>query len=118
MKDLKTAAVSVEVEDYDLASSGITLPVVYLVDGEESRIEILLDNLFEHIQQEGFIDFYDPKRQVVVARFEDYRFDWITGEVVEVSGKCNTYEYKEWLRECAPMDHILLSFFTSKIANK
>ena len=62
MKGFKTKTHTVWVEDYDLASSGVTLPVVYLVDGEESRVDILLDNLFEHIQQEGFIDFYDPKR--------------------------------------------------------
>jgi len=119
--EIKTAnpsSINVEVEDYDLAFSGITLPVVYLVDGEESNINIMLDKLFEHIQSEGFIDFYDPKRQVVVAQLEDYRFDWQTGEVVEVAGKCNTYEYKEWLRECAPMDEILLSFFKSKIQFK
>jgi hypothetical protein len=119
--EIKTAnpsSMNVEVEDYDLQSSGVTLPVVYLVDGEVHNVDILLDNLFEHVQQKGYIEFYDPVKQQAVTRLEDYRFDWQTGEVIEVQGKCNTYDYKEWLRECAPIHEILLSFFKSKIQFK
>jgi hypothetical protein len=104
-----------EIEDYDLNSSGITLPVVYIADGEVHNMDILLDNLFEHLQQTGWVEFYNPAKQQVVTRFEDYRFNYFTGEVEEVTGKCNVYSYKEWLRECAPMDEILTSFLTSKI---
>lgn len=104
----------IQIEDYDLYSSGIKLPVKVILDGEAHELDILLDDLFEHVQQEGYIAFYDPARQQVVTSLEDYRFDWQTGKVVEVHGKCNTYDYKEWLRECAPMDEILTSFLTQK----